>query len=78
MATRTPDPTARTARSRVGRALNRLRRAVDDVRVRGHRRRAERALHEADHPEVTTLSYLTALALFVAPLVALVVFALFP
>jgi hypothetical protein len=58
--------------------LERLCRAVDDVRVREHLRRADRALRDADHPEVTTLSYLTALALLVAPLVALVVFALFP
>jgi hypothetical protein len=58
--------------------LERLCRAVDDVRVREYLRRADRALRDADHPEVTTLSYLTALALLVAPLVALVVFALFP
>lgn len=58
--------------------LERLCRAVDDVRVREHLHRADRALRDADHPEVTTLSYLTALALLVAPLVALVVFALFP
>ena len=49
MATRTPDPTARTARSRVGRALNRLRRAVDDARIREHLRRTESALRDADH-----------------------------
>ena len=64
--------------SRPADRLERLRRAVDDVRVREHLRRAERALREADHPEVTTVSYLTALALLVAPLAALVVVALFP
>ena len=58
--------------------LERLCRTVDDVRVRGHRRGAESALREADHPEVTTLSYLTVLALVVVPVVALVVFTLFP
>jgi ABC-type uncharacterized transport system involved in gliding motility auxiliary subunit len=58
--------------------LERLCRAVDDVRVREHRRRADRALRDTDHPEVTTLSYLTILALVVVPLVALLVFALFP
>ena len=56
--------------------LERLCRVVEDVRVREHLRRAECALREADHPEVTTLSYQTALALVVAPLVALVVVAL--
>ena len=49
MATTTPDSTARTVRSRVGRALNRLRRTVDDVRVREHLRRTESALRDAGH-----------------------------
>jgi hypothetical protein len=64
--------------SRPADRLDRLCRVVKDVRVREHLRRADRALRDADHPELTTLSYLTALALFVAPLVALIVVALFP
>ena len=62
----------------LGDVLDRWRRRLDRVRIREHLRRAERALRDADHPEVTTLSYLTVMALFVAPLAALVVFALFP
>jgi hypothetical protein len=58
--------------------LDRWRRRLDRVRIRQHLRRAERALREADHPGLTTLSYLTVMALFVAPLAALVVVALFP
>ena len=77
MATTMPESFERSC-SRPADRLERLRRAVDDVRVREHLRGAERALRDADHPEVTTLSYLTAVALFVVPLVALIVFALFP
>ena len=77
MATTMPEPFERSC-SRPADRLERLRRAIDDVRVREHLRRADRALRDADHPELTTLSYLTALALFVAPLVALIVVALFP
>jgi hypothetical protein len=40
--------------SRPADRLERLRRAVDDVRVREHLRRAESALRDADHPESTT------------------------
>ena len=76
MATTMPESFERSC-SRPADRLERLRRVVEDVRVRGHRRWAERALHEADQPEVTTLSYLTMLALFVAPLATLVVFAPF-
>jgi hypothetical protein len=71
------EPFERSSSRPAGR-LERLCRAIDGVRVREHLRRAERALRVADHPELTTLAYLTVMPLFVAPLVALVVFALFP
>ena len=46
--------TSERSSSRPADRLERLRRAVDSVRVREHLRRAERALRDASHPELTT------------------------